>query len=93
MLSHRLVLPPRALLLWGRAASFAGRSPARHRLQATCHACQLLTWPDPLPSIPAVVPVLMQGMMELNRKRPADPIEFLCTFLQQHNPKKQQKTN
>lgn len=39
-----------------------------------------------------VVPVLMQGMMELNRKRPADPIEFLCTYLQQHNPKKQQKT-
>ena len=35
----------------------------------------------------------MQGMMELNRKRPADPIDFLCNFLQQHNPKKQQKTN
>ena len=46
---------------------------------------------EPAPS--TVVPVLMQGMMELNRKRPADPIEFLCAFLQQHNPKKQQKTN
>ena len=40
----------------------------------------------------AVVPVLMQGMMELNRKRPADPIDFLCSYLQQHNPRKQ-KTN
>ncbi|PSC70491.1 Vacuolar sorting-associated 29 [Micractinium conductrix] len=38
-----------------------------------------------------VVPVLMQGMMELNRKRPADPIEFLCNYLQQHNPKKEKK--
>lgn len=31
-----------------------------------------------------VVPILMQAMMELNRKRPADPIDFLCTYLQQH---------
>lgn len=51
----------------------------RSRLLATCPAR-------------AVVPVLMQGMMELNRKRPADPIDFLCSYLQQHNPKKQQKT-
>lgn len=49
--------------------------------------------PATKPAPSAVVPVLMQGMMELNRKRPADPIEFLCAFLQQHNPKKQQKTN
>lgn len=36
------------------------------------------------PSWFAVVPILMQAMMELNRKRPADPIDFLCTYLQQH---------
>ena len=59
-------------------------------------------YPPPVPSprpgprlvcrCPAVVPVLMQGMMELNRKRPADPIDFLCSYLQQHNPRKP-KTN
>ncbi len=37
---------------------------------------------------PAVVPILMQGMMELNRKRPADPVEFLSAYLEQHNPRK-----
>ena len=41
-----------------------------------------------LAALPAVVPLLMQGMMELNRKRPADPIEFLSEYLQKHNPKK-----
>jgi hypothetical protein len=34
----------------------------------------------------------MQGMMELNRKRPADPVDFLSNYLQQHNPRKAQKT-
>ena len=65
----------------------------RHCLTACQPAPAPADQPAPMRSPFAVVPVLMQGMMELNRKRPADPIEFLCAFLQQHNPKKQQKTN
>ncbi len=35
-----------------------------------------------------VVPTLMLGMQQLARERPDDPIEYLASYLLQHNPKK-----
>jgi len=35
-----------------------------------------------------VVPVLLQGLSALVKERPANPVEFLATFLLQNNPQK-----
>jgi protein dpy-30 len=35
-----------------------------------------------------VVPLLMQGMQSLCKERPDDPVEYLASYLLQHNPKK-----
>ena len=35
-----------------------------------------------------VVPVLMQGMQELTKERPDDPVQYLAAYLIKHNPKK-----
>lgn len=73
-----------------RLLGCAGRVFAISLPYLLSHALTPAHSPDSLLLL-AVVPVLMQGMMELNRKRPADPIDFLCTYLQQHNPKQQKK--
>lgn len=39
-------------------------------------------------SLCAVVGVVMQGMQQLVRRRPDDPVEWLADFLQRNNPKK-----
>lgn len=36
----------------------------------------------------AVVGIIMQGMQQLVRKRPDDPIAWLSDFLERNNPKK-----
>ncbi len=33
-----------------------------------------------------VVPVLLDGMAELSRVRPQNPVEWLATYLLKHNP-------
>jgi protein dpy-30 len=38
----------------------------------------------------SVVPILMQGMQELVKERPEDPVEYLAAYLIKHNPRKQQ---
>jgi protein dpy-30 len=38
----------------------------------------------------SVVPILMQGMQELVKERPDDPVQYLAAYLIKHNPKKQQ---
>ena len=35
-----------------------------------------------------VVPTLTQGMHQLVRERPSDPIEYLAAYLLKHNPKR-----
>jgi protein dpy-30 len=35
-----------------------------------------------------VVPILMQGMQQLVKERPGDPIEWIADFLHKNNPKK-----
>ncbi len=35
-----------------------------------------------------VVPILMQGMQQLVKERPEDPIEWIADFLHKNNPKK-----
>jgi len=35
-----------------------------------------------------VVPVLLQGLSALVKERPANPVEYLATFLLQNNPQK-----
>jgi protein dpy-30 len=35
-----------------------------------------------------VVPILMQGMQQLVKERPDDPIEWIADFLHKNNPKK-----
>ena len=35
-----------------------------------------------------VVPILMQGMQELTKERPDDPVQYLAAYLIKHNPKK-----
>lgn len=35
-----------------------------------------------------VVGIVMQGMQQIVRKRPDDPIEWLADFLHRNNPKK-----
>mmetsp|Transcript_46148 Transcript_46148/g.144757 ORF Transcript_46148/g.144757 Transcript_46148/m.144757 type:complete len:98 (+) Transcript_46148:62-355(+) len=34
-----------------------------------------------------VVPILLQGLSELVRARPDDPVEYLAAYLMKHNPK------
>jgi protein dpy-30 len=34
-----------------------------------------------------VVPILMQGMQQLVKVRPEDPVEYLAAYLLKHNPK------
>jgi protein dpy-30 len=34
-----------------------------------------------------VVPILMQGMQQLVKERPEDPVEYLAAYLLKHNPK------
>lgn len=34
-----------------------------------------------------VVPILMQGMQELVKERPEDPVQYLAAYLIKHNPK------
>jgi protein dpy-30 len=36
----------------------------------------------------SVVPILMQGMQELAKERPEDPVQYLAAYLIKHNPKK-----
>mmetsp|Transcript_18314 Transcript_18314/g.40982 ORF Transcript_18314/g.40982 Transcript_18314/m.40982 type:complete len:98 (-) Transcript_18314:615-908(-) len=36
-----------------------------------------------------VVPVLLQGLSALVKERPANPVEYLATFLLQNNPQKE----
>lgn len=38
-----------------------------------------------------VVPTLMQGMQELAKERPDDPVQYLAAYLIKHNPKKADK--
>ena len=38
-----------------------------------------------------VVPILMQGMQEMVKQRPEDPIEWIADFLHKNNPKKRKK--
>jgi len=49
----------------------------------------------PLQSLPlrayldqTVVPLLLEGMAALARERPANPVEYLATYLLKHNPQK-----
>jgi protein dpy-30 len=35
-----------------------------------------------------VVPLLMQGLQTLCKERPEDPVEYLASYLLQHNPNK-----
>ncbi|GIQ86978.1 hypothetical protein KIPB_008929 [Kipferlia bialata] len=35
-----------------------------------------------------VVPLLLQGLMQLVQVRPENPIEYLASYLLQHNPNK-----
>jgi protein dpy-30 len=35
-----------------------------------------------------IVPVLMQGLQQLVRERPEDPVEYLAAYLTKNNPKK-----
>ena len=36
-----------------------------------------------------VVPVLMQGLGQVVRERPSDPVEYLAAYLLKHNPQHQ----
>jgi protein dpy-30 len=36
-----------------------------------------------------VVPLLLDGMSQLVRERPANPVEWLATYLLKHNPQNQ----
>jgi protein dpy-30 len=36
----------------------------------------------------SVVPLLMQGMQELVKERPEDPVQYLAAYLIKNNPKK-----
>ena len=38
--------------------------------------------------IRAVVPILMQGMQQLAKERPEDPVAWIADFLKKNNPKK-----
>lgn len=38
-----------------------------------------------------VVPVLMQGLGQVVRERPSDPVEYLAAYLLKHNPQQQQQ--
>lgn len=38
-----------------------------------------------------VVPVLMQGLGQVVRERPSDPVEYLAAYLLKHNPQHQQQ--
>ena len=40
-----------------------------------------------------VVPILMQGMQQLVRERPEDPLGFMVEFLERNNPKKRKITS
>ena len=40
-----------------------------------------------------VVPILMQGMQQLVKERPEDPIEWIADFLHKNNPKKRKLEN
>eukprot|EP00281_Chroomonas_sp_CCMP1168_P018974 CAMPEP_0206233590 /NCGR_PEP_ID=MMETSP0047_2-20121206/12093_1 /ASSEMBLY_ACC=CAM_ASM_000192 /TAXON_ID=195065 /ORGANISM="Chroomonas mesostigmatica_cf, Strain CCMP1168" /LENGTH=96 /DNA_ID=CAMNT_0053657529 /DNA_START=14 /DNA_END=304 /DNA_ORIENTATION=- len=35
-----------------------------------------------------VVPILLQGLSDLVKERPDDPVEYLAAYLMKHNPKK-----
>ena len=37
-----------------------------------------------------VVPILMQGLGQIVRERPSDPVEYLAAYLLKHNPQHQQ---
>ena len=37
-----------------------------------------------------VVPILMQGLGQVVRERPSDPVEYLAAYLLKHNPQQQQ---
>ena len=38
-----------------------------------------------------VVPILLQGMSQLVKERPPNPIEYLATYLIKNNPQKTQQ--
>lgn len=38
-----------------------------------------------------VVPILMQGLGQVVRERPSDPVEYLAAYLLKHNPQQQQQ--
>ncbi len=44
----------------------------------------------PLLQESTVVPLLMQGMQNLCKERPDNPVEYLANYLLQHNPQKPQ---
>lgn len=39
-----------------------------------------------------VIPVLMEGLSELARVRPANPVEYLAAYLFRNNPQREPKT-
>jgi hypothetical protein len=40
-----------------------------------------------------VVGIVMQGMQQIVRKRPDDPVEWLADFLHRNNPKKRSRAD
>eukprot|EP00287_Rhodomonas_sp_CCMP768_P012714 CAMPEP_0196719824 /NCGR_PEP_ID=MMETSP1091-20130531/2751_1 /TAXON_ID=302021 /ORGANISM="Rhodomonas sp., Strain CCMP768" /LENGTH=93 /DNA_ID=CAMNT_0042060889 /DNA_START=177 /DNA_END=458 /DNA_ORIENTATION=- len=38
-----------------------------------------------------VVPILLQGLSDLVKTRPDDPVEYLAAYLMKHNPKNTKK--
>mmetsp|Transcript_28265 Transcript_28265/g.57871 ORF Transcript_28265/g.57871 Transcript_28265/m.57871 type:complete len:100 (-) Transcript_28265:150-449(-) len=38
-----------------------------------------------------VVPILLQGLSDLVKTRPDDPVEYLAAYLMKHNPKNSKK--
>jgi protein dpy-30 len=75
------------------AAAPAGDKPAEPT--ATANATPVKAAEKPAGPLPVrqylegtVVPILMQGMQQLVKERPEDPIEWIADFLHKNNPKK-----
>ncbi len=74
-------------------AAPAGDKPAEPT--ATANATPVKAAEKPAGPLPVrqylegtVVPILMQGMQQLVKERPEDPIEWIADFLHKNNPKK-----
>eukprot|EP00322_Chrysochromulina_rotalis_P031776 CAMPEP_0115886338 /NCGR_PEP_ID=MMETSP0287-20121206/31153_1 /TAXON_ID=412157 /ORGANISM="Chrysochromulina rotalis, Strain UIO044" /LENGTH=82 /DNA_ID=CAMNT_0003342813 /DNA_START=77 /DNA_END=325 /DNA_ORIENTATION=- len=57
--------------------------------QGVQHKMNLQTAPIRTYLDSTVVPVLLQGLSALVKERPANPVEYLATFLLQNNPQKE----